>query len=64
MGATQRGSVLTSAWGPIKWERGFDPGVFGRFDLAALAHPHLQMFLLFCLGRAGLGDKRGLLPGG
>jgi hypothetical protein len=30
------------------WERGFDPGVFGRFDLAALAQPHLN-FLLVCL---------------
>jgi hypothetical protein len=29
------------------WERGFDPGVFGRFDLAALAQPHLQ-FLFVC----------------
>jgi hypothetical protein len=30
------------------WERGFDPGVFGRFDLAALAKPHLK-FLFVCL---------------
>jgi hypothetical protein len=30
------------------WERGFDPGVFGRFDLAALAQPHLK-FLFVCL---------------
>ena len=27
---------------------GFDPGVFGRFDLAALVQPHLQ-FLFVCL---------------
>jgi hypothetical protein len=27
------------------WERGFDPGVFGRFDLAALAQPHLKIFV-------------------
>jgi hypothetical protein len=27
--------------GPMNWERGFDHGVFGRFDLAALAQPHL-----------------------
>jgi hypothetical protein len=25
----------------MNWGRGFDPGVFGRFDLAALAQPHL-----------------------
>jgi hypothetical protein len=30
------------------WERGFDPGVFGRFDLAALAQPHLK-FWFVCL---------------
>jgi hypothetical protein len=23
--------------------KGFDPGVFGRFDLAALAQPHLKI---------------------
>jgi hypothetical protein len=28
--------------------KGFDPGVFGRFDLAALAQPHLK-FLFVCL---------------
>jgi hypothetical protein len=27
--------------------KGFDPGVFGRFDLAALAQPHLK-FLFVC----------------
>ena len=27
---------------------GFDPGVFGRFDLAALVQPHLK-FLFVCL---------------
>ena len=26
---------------------GFDPGVFGRFDLAALVQPHLQFFDFF-----------------
>jgi hypothetical protein len=31
--------------GPMNWERVFDPGVFGRFDLAALAQPHFK----FCL---------------
>jgi hypothetical protein len=31
--------------------KGFDPGVFGRFDLAALAQPHLK-FLFVCLYRA------------
>jgi hypothetical protein len=34
--------------GLMIWERGFDPGVFGRFDLAALAQPHLK-FLFVCL---------------
>ena len=24
---------------------GFDPGVFGRFDLAALVQPHLKIFV-------------------
>ena len=30
---------------------GFDPGVFGRFDLAALVQPHLKIFvcLFVCL---------------
>jgi hypothetical protein len=28
--------------------KGFDPGVFGRFGLAALAQPHLK-FLFVCL---------------
>ena len=32
---------------------GFDPGVFGRFDLAALVQPHLQLFLFVCLSGAG-----------
>ena len=26
---------------------GFDPGVFGRFNLAALVQPHLSLFALF-----------------
>jgi len=25
---------------------GFDPGVFGRFDLAALVQPHLKFLLV------------------
>ena len=29
-------------------EMGLDPGVFGRFDLAALVQPHLK-FLFVCL---------------
>jgi hypothetical protein len=29
----------------MDWERGFDPGVFGGFDLAALAQPHLEVFV-------------------
>jgi hypothetical protein len=29
--------------------KGFDLGVFGRFDLAALAQPHLKFFCLFDL---------------
>ena len=33
---------------PLSREMGFDPGVFGRFDLAALVQPHLK-FLLVCL---------------
>ena len=32
---------------PLSREMGFDPGVFGRFDLAALVQPHLQ-FLFVC----------------
>jgi hypothetical protein len=34
--------------GPMIWEKGFDPGAIGRFDLAALAQPHLK-FLFVCL---------------
>jgi hypothetical protein len=35
--------------GPMFWERGFDPGVFGHFDLAALAaQPHLNFCLFVC----------------
>ena len=26
---------------------GFDPGVFGRFDLAALVQPDLKLFVCF-----------------
>ena len=33
---------------PLSGEMGFDPGVFGRFDLAALVQPHLK-FLFVCL---------------
>ena len=32
---------------------GFDPGVFGRFDLAALVQPHLK-FLFVCLLYSGM----------
>jgi hypothetical protein len=34
----------------LNWGRGFDPGVFGRFGLAALAQPPLRIFvcLLVC----------------
>jgi hypothetical protein len=32
----------------MNWERGFDPGVFGCFDLIALAQPHLKV-LFVCL---------------
>jgi hypothetical protein len=35
--------------GPMNWERGSDPGVFGRFDLAALAQPHLKNFVCLFL---------------
>jgi hypothetical protein len=31
--------------GPMNWESGFDLGVFGRFNLAALAQPHLEMLV-------------------
>ena len=35
-------------------EMGFDPGVFGRFDLAALVQSHLEFFCLFvCFSRSG-----------
>ena len=30
-------------------EMGFDPGVFGRFDLAALVQPYPFSFLFVCL---------------
>ena len=33
---------------PLSREMGFDPGVFGRFDLAALVQPHLKI-LFVCL---------------
>ena len=33
---------------PLSRDMGFDPDVFGRFDLAALVQPHLQ-FLFVCL---------------
>ena len=33
---------------PMSRGMGLDPGVFGRFDLAALVQPHLQ-FLFVCL---------------
>ena len=32
---------------PMSREMGLDPGVFGRFDLAALVQPHLR-FLFVC----------------
>ena len=32
---------------PLNREMGSDPGVFGRFDLAALVQPHLHYFCLF-----------------
>jgi hypothetical protein len=31
----------------MNWERGFDPGVFGRFDLAALAQPQFSLLKIF-----------------
>ena len=42
---------------PLSREMGFDPGVFGRFNLAALVRPHLN-FLFVCLYTASgcLGD--------
>jgi hypothetical protein len=39
--------------------KGFDPGVFGRFDLAALAQPHLK-FLFVCL--YGMKEERIFKP--
>ena len=33
---------------PMSREMGLDPGVFGRFDLAALVQPHFK-FLFVCL---------------
>ena len=34
---------------PLSREMGFDPGVFGRFDLAALVQPHLKLvFVCLC----------------
>ena len=44
---------------PLSREMGFVPGLFGRFDLAALVQPHLE-FLFVCLyctsGLSGLPD--------
>jgi hypothetical protein len=31
--------VIIESVAAMNWERGFDPGVFGRFDVAALAQP-------------------------
>ena len=39
---------------PLSGEMGFDPGVFGRFDLAALVQPHLQ-FLFVSLFKEQFG---------
>jgi hypothetical protein len=39
----------------MNWERGFDPGVFNRFDLAALAQPHLKILIVCLLHQASLG---------
>ena len=45
---------------PLSREMGFDPGVSGRFHLAALVQPHLKtLFVLFypsCLLLFGLQD--------
>ena len=43
---------------PLRREMGLDPGVFGRFDLAALVQSHLK-FLFVCL----VNPKIPLLPG-
>ena len=41
---------LPTCISPSSREMGFDPGVFGRFDLAALVQPHLKFFVcLFVL---------------
>ena len=34
---------------PLSRELEFDPGVFVRFDLAALVRPHLSFFCLFVI---------------
>jgi hypothetical protein len=41
-------SIPGEGWVPMNWGKGLDPGVFGRFDLAALAQPQLK-FLFVCL---------------
>ena len=33
-------------------EMGLDPGVFGRFDLAALVQPQLKFLLVVCSARS------------
>ena len=35
-------------------EMGLDPGVFGRFDLAALVQPHLTFFFVCLFERVGV----------
>jgi hypothetical protein len=42
---------------PLNRERVFAPGVFGRFDLAALAQPPLEILLLFSLSEMGQGAQ-------
>jgi len=46
--AVSGSDVDRSVYSLLSREMGFDPGVFGRFDLAASVQPHLK-FLFVCL---------------
>ena len=40
---------ICAAYGvPLSREMGFDPGLFGRFNLAALVQPHRKFCLFVC----------------
>ena len=40
-------TALQVLHGSLSRQLGFDPGVFGRFDLAALVQPHLQFLFVY-----------------